>query len=257
MRRSLVRFRSSILAGTIVALGGPDGLACSGPGAMRTIRESIVIGQSFGYLSLAIVAVGCILLLGRSARRRIPWIVATLALQPVFWISAGRGDCGYGLRFWSLIATLWTAAAVALALCWPRRDAAGSKRRGWVLSGACAGALVGLPIAALVQGGPGPGLGMDLPLVGAILFGTVLAGGMMGGGLYRRRTEPGRRFTFRLRTLLLLPIRAGPPLRRVAPEPRIHGLDVHQLHLRGRGRRNGPPDPIRDGPAHQPANRPG
>ena len=128
MRRSLVRFRSSILAGTIVALGGPDGLACSGPGAMRTIRESIVIGQSFGYLSLAIVAVGCILLLGRSARRRIPWIVATLALQPVFWISAGRGDCGYGLRFWSLIATLWTAAAVALRSA--GRDATRRDRKG-------------------------------------------------------------------------------------------------------------------------------
>jgi hypothetical protein len=212
MRQPPVRFTIGrmMLAGAIVVLGGSDALACSGPGAARTIRESELIGSAFAGLSIAIVAVGCIFLRRRSPGRRIRWIVAPLVLHPRIWMDAVHGDCGFGLRYWSLVATLWIAGAVALALCWPHPAEAGSKKGRWLLSGALAGVLIGLPIVALMFGNPGGMAAITLPLAASVLFSTVIAGALVGGGLFRRRTRAGGRFRFSLRTLLLLPIVLAP-----------------------------------------------
>src|SRR6476619_6223542 len=98
MRPSLVRHTMPrlMLVGAIVALGGPEILACSGPGAARTIRKSELIGWSLAGISIAIVAGGCWLLRRRSMGHRIRWIVAPLALHPRLWMDAVHGDCGYG-----------------------------------------------------------------------------------------------------------------------------------------------------------------
>ncbi len=199
-----------MLVGAFVALGGPELYACSGPGAARTIQQSELIGWSFAGISIAIVAGGCSLVRRRSPGRRIRWIVAPLALHPGWWMDAVHGDCGYGLRFWSVVATLWIAVAVALAICWPRPVAAGSKKWRWTLSGALAGALAGLPIAALILEGPHLMSDVNLELAGSILCSTAIAGALVGGDLFRRRTRVGQRFRFSLRTLLLLPFVLAP-----------------------------------------------
>lgn len=201
-----------MLAGAIVALGGSESLACSGPRAARTIRESEFIGSFLAGVSIAIVAGGCRLLRRRDPGRRIRWIVAPLAIHPRWWMDAFHGDCGYGLRFWSLVATVWIAVAVALAVCWPRLAAAEAepKKWRWTLSGALAGALVGVPAAALILQGPGLMSANDLRLAGATLWSLVIAGILVGEGLFRIRTRAARRFTFSLRTLLLLPIVLAP-----------------------------------------------
>jgi hypothetical protein len=199
-----------MLVGAIVALGGSDLLACSGPGAARTIRESELIGSSFAVISIALVAGGYRLLRRRSLGHRIRWMVVPLALHPRLWMDAAHGDCGSRLRFWSLVATLWIAVAVVLAICWPRPAEVEPKKWRWVLSGALAGALAGLPIAALMLVGPGPTFAMDLLLTGSVLCSTVIGGTLVGGGLFRRRTRAGNRFSFSLRTLLLLPFVLAP-----------------------------------------------
>jgi len=212
MRLPLVQFTMLrlMLAGSIVALGGPELLACSGPEAARIIGESVLIGWSLGAISLAIVAVGWTLLRLRSCGRRIPWIAAPLTCHPAWWMSAIHGDCGYGLRFWSFVATVWIAVAVALAICWPRLVELESKNWRWARGGALAGVLAGLPIAALILAGPGPMSVMSLWLAGALLCSAVIAGTLAGGDLFRLRNRAGHRFRFSLRTLLLLPIVLAP-----------------------------------------------
>ena len=113
MRRSIPRL---MLVGALVALGAPESLACSGPEAARTIQRSELIGWSFAGISIAIVAGGCSLVRRRSPGRRIRWIVAPLALHPRLWMDAVHGDCGYGLRWWSFVATLGIAAGPAHTL---------------------------------------------------------------------------------------------------------------------------------------------
>jgi hypothetical protein len=212
MRPSFVRhpMRGLMIVGAIVTLGGPDLLACSGPGAARAIRDSELIGLSFAGLSVAIVAGACRLIRRRSPGRRIRWIVALLALHPRLWMDAVHGDCGYGLRWWSLVGTLWIAVAAALAVYWPPPSPAESKKWRWALSGALAGALVGLPIAALMLECPGVTPAVDIPLAGSVLCSTAIAGSLVGGGLFRRRTRAGHRLGFSLRTLLLLPFVLAP-----------------------------------------------
>jgi hypothetical protein len=104
-----------------------------------------------------------------------------------------------------MVATLWIADAVVLAIVWPRPAEADSTKSRWALSGALAGALAGLPIAALMPEGPGPMSAMNLPLAGSVLGSMVIAGALVGGGLFRLRTRAGHRLRFSLRTLLLLP----------------------------------------------------
>jgi hypothetical protein len=204
------RFAWLMLAGAIVAFGGADALACSGPGAARTIRESELIGTSFAGVSIAILAVGCWILRRQSPDRRIRWIVAPLALHPRWWMDAVHGDCGFGLRFWSLVGTLWIAAAVALAVCWPRPTGAEPKKRRWVLCSALVGTLIGLPIVAVMLGNPGSMSATDLPAVVSVLCIPLIAGALIGGGVCRWRTRPGRGFRFSLRTFLLLPVVLAP-----------------------------------------------
>lgn len=212
MRPSLVRrsIPRLMLVGALVALGGPELLACSGPEAARTIQRSELIGWSFAGISIAVVAGGCSLVRRRSPGRRIRWIVAPLALHPRLWMDAVHGDCGYGLRWWSFVATLGIAVVVALAICWPRPTEAGPKKWRWALSGALAGALAGLLIAALILEGPGSMSAVNVPLAGSALCSTVIAGVLVGGGLFRLRTRGGQRFRFGLRTLLLLPFVLAP-----------------------------------------------
>lgn len=212
MRPSLVRHAMPrmMLGAAIVALGGRELLACSGPGAAQTIRESELIGWSLAGISVAIVAAGCALVRRRSPGRRIRWIVAPLALHPRLWMDAVHGDCGYGLRWWSVVATLGIAVAVALAVCWPRPAAAKPKKGTWALSGALAGALAGLLGAALILEGPGSLSAMNVPLAVSVLGSLAVAGILVGEGLFRLRARGSQQFRFRLRTLLLLPFVLGP-----------------------------------------------
>ncbi len=136
-----------MLVGAIVAFDGPDSLACSGPGAAGAIRTSILIGRSFVGVSAAFVAAGSIYLSRRSIKSPIGWLLAALALQPGWWMSASHGDCGYSLRFWSFLGTIWIAGAVVLAICWPLSIDAQSKRWRWRTAGALAGSLFGVLVA--------------------------------------------------------------------------------------------------------------
>jgi hypothetical protein len=214
MRPSFVRhtMRGLMLVGALVGLGEPELLACSGPGAAQTIRESELIGWSFAGISVAIIIGGCGALRRRCLGHRIPWVVAALALHPSLWMDAGHGDCGYRLRCWSFVATLGIAVAVALAICWPRPTEAGTKKWSWALSGALAGILPGLPITALMLEGPGQMSATNVALAVSALCSTVAAGALVGRGLFRLRARDRRRFRFRFRTLLLLPIVLSPLL---------------------------------------------
>jgi hypothetical protein len=191
-----------------LALAGSEALACSGPGAAKAIRQSELIGTSSAGLSIAVVAAGCSLLLRRSLGGRLPWIAAPLVLHPRWWMDAVHGDCGATLCFWSLVATVGIAINVALAARWPRPAASGPRKASWLISGALAGALAGLVIAALVLEGPGWSSVLSLPLAGAVLGSAVALGILASAGLFQLRTE--RRLRFRLRTLALLPFALAP-----------------------------------------------
>jgi hypothetical protein len=97
MRSSLVRctMPGFMLVGAIVALGGPDLLACSGPGAAKTIRESERIGSSFAGISIAIVSAGC--------------VVARRALR-------GGESPGSWRRWCSILGGGWTQSKVTAAM---------------------------------------------------------------------------------------------------------------------------------------------
>lgn len=193
------------LIGAVVAFGGRETLACSGPGAARTIRESELIGLSLAGISIAIVAAGCTVLRLRSPGCRIRWVVIPLAFHPRWWMDAVHGDCGYGLRWWSLIGTIGISIAVVFAVCRPHHADTQSRKWRWVLSGGFAGALPGLLIAALLLDGPG-----RVPLATSVLCSTVIAGSLVGGSLFGLRNRDGQRFRFSLRTLLLLPFLLAP-----------------------------------------------
>lgn len=142
--------RPLMLALAVAALGGPEASACSGPRALETIRKSALIGLSLAGISIAIVVAGCIVVRRRSPDRRARWIAAPLVFHPVLWMDPTRDDCGYGLRWWSLITTLGIAIYVALMVSRSRPAGPGSKRSRRTLVGALTGTLVGLPLAALI-----------------------------------------------------------------------------------------------------------
>jgi hypothetical protein len=186
MQPSFLRFMIHrwMLAGAIFAVSAPELLACSGPGAMTTIRNSQLIGLTLGGTSLAIVAVASIFLHLRLAGRGIPWIVAPLVLHPAWWMSAVRGDCGYGLRTWSFVATTWIAIAVALAILWSDLVKARRKKRRWLLGGALGSALAGVPIAALIVDGAIPVSAVSSWQAGAAFFSSVIVGTIVGAGIF-------------------------------------------------------------------------
>jgi hypothetical protein len=212
MRRSFVRHTISrlVLIAALMVLGGPELRACSGPGAMRTILESELIGSALAGVAIAIVAGGCRFVRRRSPGQRIRWIVAPLPLHPRLSMDAFRGDCGYGLRWWSLVGTLGIAVSVALAICWPRPTGAKPQKWRWTLSGALAGALAGLLGAALILEGPGLISAMNVPLAASAFCSAVIVGTFVGGGLFGLRTRDGGRFRFSLRTLMLLSVVLAP-----------------------------------------------
>lgn len=173
-----------MLAGGIGILGLPEASACSGPRASQTIRESTLIGLSLGAISLIIVVAGCI-----AARRR--WIIVPLVLHPALWMDPYRGDCGYGLRLWSLIATIGIAIFVALVVCLSRPGMLGSQRSRWTLAGAFAGSVVSLPLAALTMGELG-----SMPLAGMVLLWGPIAGALIGRSFTSPSAGNGNRFGF-------------------------------------------------------------
>jgi hypothetical protein len=195
-----------------MSAGAPELLACSGPRALRTILDSILIGWLMLGISVAIAFAACKVLLRRSSCRRIVWVVVPLALHPGWWMSATHGDCGYALRFWSFLATLWIASVASLAICWPRPVEVDSKKWRWVTSGALAGAIAGLPISSVALEGGSAMSAITFALAGASLCGTVIAGTLIGADLLRLRTRDRRRFRVSLRTLVLLPVLLTPVL---------------------------------------------
>jgi hypothetical protein len=198
---------SFLIAVAIVAFGGPELRACSGPGAAKTIDDSIRIGSSLGGLSIAIAAPGCWPLLRRSVGHRVLWLVAPLVFHPGWWMSATHGDCGYALRLWSGIATVCIAVLTALVIVWPSRRQGVASQWRWGLGGALAGALVGIPLVAVVFGvNFGAVSVIELLVSASPLCSTIAAGTLIGRHLYRVRSGGARWFRFSLRTLLLLPI---------------------------------------------------
>ncbi len=172
---------------------------------------SFLIGWSLAGFSAALIVVGRRVLLRRNRRRRARWIIAMLVLHPVWWISANNGNNGYELRFWSVVATVWIAAAVGLAICWPDHAEDLPKEWRWSLSGALGGALVGWPFAAEISDHPGVTAGSNMVLATSLLCSAMIAGTLVAGELIRRRKSASNRFSFSLRTLLLLPILLAPP----------------------------------------------
>lgn len=194
-----------LLAVALVPLGGSAVLACSGPGAARAMGESELIGWSFAGVAIAVVAAGCKLLRRRVPGYRIRWIVAPLALHPRWWMSSVHGDCGYGLRWWSLVGTVWIALVVGLAICRPRSTEARSRKWRWALSGALAGALPGVLIAAILVERPGwVTSDVMVPLAASVLVSMVIAGAVVGGGVFELKVGDGRRLRFCIRALLVL-----------------------------------------------------
>ncbi|WP_406695705.1 hypothetical protein V5E97_32345 [Singulisphaera sp. Ch08] len=198
------------LVSALVVLGEADLLACSGPGAGKVIRESELIGNSLAGIATAIFAGGYWLMRRRSLGHRICWVMAPMVLHPRLWMDAVHGDCGYGLRYWSVVGTLGIAIAVLLATCWPRPAGAGSKPWQWTLSGVLAGAFPGLLVAALIVDDLGSLSATNLLLTSSALFSPVIAGGLVGRYLFRRQAGEEPRFRFSTRSLVLLPFVLAP-----------------------------------------------
>lgn len=194
---------NSTLAVALVTLSGTDALACSGPGAHRTMAVSELIGWSSAGLSIAMVVAGCKLVRRRDPSRPIRWVVAPLALHPRWWIGSGHGDCGFALRFWAVIGTLGIALVVLLAVLRPPAEAE-PKRWRWELRGALIGGLAGLPLAGLILTA-GPPAAIERALAGAVLGSIAIAGALIGGDLFRSQTGATRRSRLCLRTRSLLP----------------------------------------------------
>jgi hypothetical protein len=199
-----------MLAVVIVILAQPELLACSGPGAAKTIRNSILIGWSLGGLSVAMVVGAGTLLRRRSLGRRMPWIVVPLVLHPAWWTSVTRGDCGYALRSGSAFGTFWIAVAVGLAIYWPSIGLSTSKHWKWQVAGAVAGVLAGIPVVIVVLEGLQPQSVVDALVALLPMLSFVMAGAWAGGHIYRVRTGAGRWNRFRLRDFLLLPVIVAP-----------------------------------------------
>jgi hypothetical protein len=206
-----------LLAAILTLVVSSDAVACSGPGAGRTIRTSVLIGATLGGVSLAEVVAGGLLLGRRSQGRRIRWLVAMMVLHPVVWMGATSGDCGIGLRYWSLVFTLLTSVVVPLVVCWPGRGGSASGGWRWPLVGAGVGALAGLMIAALVVQEP-PGISFERAvLAGSVLASTTLMGVLAGSWRSRRETHPRLAYRISVRTLLLLPVVVAPLLVALLP----------------------------------------
>jgi hypothetical protein len=95
---------------TRIVITSPFILACSGPGAMTTIHQSITISQFCAAMSGVIV-----LALAFDHWRRHRWsfrlgfAAALMAVHPAWTVSAWHGDCGYFKRHTSyfLLAVLF------------------------------------------------------------------------------------------------------------------------------------------------------
>ena len=207
MRFSLAHhagFRA-LAAPVVVFSAGHELLACSGPHAAQHIRESEQIGWLLAGVSIAVVAGGCTIARCRGLRGRIRWMLVPLVLHPRLWMDSFHGDCGYGLRAWSLIAVLGISAEVALVLCWPRRDEAKPRQWKWATSGALAGTLAGGLIANAVLEQSFSTSTRTVPLAVSALCGSVIAGALASAAFFQIRTRGAQRSRILVGTLLLLP----------------------------------------------------
>ena len=77
----------------VVALS--EMLACSGPGAGRSIARGIFIGYGCAALATAVTVAICIMYRRRGGKAGLAWAgLALLLLHPAWTVSATHGDCG-------------------------------------------------------------------------------------------------------------------------------------------------------------------
>jgi hypothetical protein len=213
MRRHSTRLL--LLISMILAMGESPAIGCSGSGAARAMSLSRTIGVSFGGLSIVLCVVGQYILRRRFQTRRVPFFMLIMAaLQPLWWMSTNRGDCGYALRYCSPVFTLLTAGIVSLTILWPRRDQ--PERWRWLLSGATVGLLAGVSIAAVFLVSS---FGLTVEqwvLAISVLFSGVIAGSQIGEWLWKRKNR-SISHSISVRTLLLLPVVLAPLLAILLP----------------------------------------
>lgn len=91
-------------------------IACSGPGVIEAIVESVRLG----YLHAAFaVLVSAGLLLWHWRRGGLPWMAlpaGLLLVHPAWTVSVMGGDCGYARRAWSLYFSVAFAVLLAVQL---------------------------------------------------------------------------------------------------------------------------------------------
>lgn len=196
-----------------VALGHGALLACSGPGAARTIRMAELAGLGLLALAAAFVGIAGLWLSGRGMKARAAALVAPLVAHPGWWMSATRGDCGASLVVGSFAATILIGLAVGLAIAWPRRRHDASARRRWPVVGAIMGAVAAVMLTFLLLGSGISGVD-PLVLAALAMVGMPAAGYFLAADRQCRRSPDGapQRPRMRLRTLLLLPIAVTPAL---------------------------------------------
>ena len=101
-------------------------LACSGPGAMATIARNIAFARQQAAVVGVLTAASLALWVPFHRRIRYPaGCLALLSFHPIWWMSAVKGDCGYGLADAALKASLLALGAVILQAryaVWVRRS---------------------------------------------------------------------------------------------------------------------------------------
>lgn len=196
-----------------LARGSGALLACSGPGAARTIRTAELTGLGLLALSAAFVGIAGLWLFRRGRKARAGTLVAPLVVHPGWWMSATRGDCGASLVVGSFAATILIGLAVGLAIAWPRRRHDASARRQWPVVGAIIGAIVAVVLTFLLLGSGISGVD-PLVLAAVAMVGMPAAGYFLAADRQCRLAPNGapQRPRMRLRTLLLLPIAVTPAL---------------------------------------------
>jgi hypothetical protein len=194
-------------------------IACSGPGALETIRQSQHIAWSLAGFSFVMIAIATIPLVyrGRVGRLFTLWFLAVI--HPGLWMSVNRGDCGFEARSSSLLMTIVDALAVAVMITWPRSGDRKMKKRQGAICGGLVGAIAGIVLVylELTAGGPFGGDADPVLVAGWSFCSTVIAGAMVGARLCSTHDRPWYRPRFRLGTMMLLLVILAPFLIIVLP----------------------------------------
>jgi hypothetical protein len=196
----------TVVATTLAVLWSTVVIACSGPGAAATIRQSQHIAWSLAGLSIVIIVASTspLVFQGKVGAIIVLWCLA--AIHPGIWMSVNHGDCGYTARACSLFMTVVNALAVTLALKWPRSvNGEVNKRRG-AIRGGLAGAIASIVLVFLQLSASRPSAGETdtLLVAGWSFMSSIIAGAVVGALLCSPRERPWFRPRFRLRTVMLL-----------------------------------------------------